>query len=71
MTSGFRNEEVTYEIVDHIGVAGKKEVNVVSWCGNPPKIDIREWNGDRPRRGITLTDEEARELYETLKERYE
>lgn len=71
MTDGFRNEKVTYEIVDHIGVAGKKEINLVSWNDKPAKIDIREWAGGVPRKGITLTEEEAQELYEVLKGRYE
>ena len=71
MTEGFRNEKVTYEIVDHIGMAGKKEINLVSWNDKPAKIDIREWANSIPRRGITLTEEEASELYEVLKGRYE
>lgn len=64
---------VTYEIVKHIGKAGDKEVNLVSWNGNTPKIDIREWYEDHTkcRKGITLTDEEAKALYEVLKGRYE
>ena len=73
MTDGFRKEEITFEIVGTIGKAGKREVNLVAWNGKPAKIDIREWDTDHliPRKGITMTDEEARELYETLKARYE
>ena len=67
-----REQTMTYEIVAKIGKAGKKEVNLVSWNGSPAKIDIREWyEDDRCGKGITLTDDEARELYETLKGRYE
>jgi len=71
--------EFTVDIIEHIGVIGTKpngytkEVNVVAWNGNRPKVDIREWNAehDRPTRGITLTEEEAQALYEALKGRYD
>ena len=38
-----------------------KEVNLVSWNGKLPKVDIREWNEDHSTmtKGVTLTDEEA------------
>ena len=64
--------DITYEIVGHIGKAGKREVNLVSWNGKPAKVDIREWYEDgRCSKGITLTDAEAKELYEALKGRDE
>ena len=65
--------EVKFEIVGHLGDAGKREVNIVSWNGRPAKIDIREWDEYHmtPRRGITLSDEDAKELYLVLKERYD
>lgn len=68
--------EVTYEILDHIGVlsAGErqKEVNLVSWCGRRPKIDIREWDADHVKmsRGATFTDDEARKLAQVLSDYY-
>ena len=66
-------KDITVEIVGHIGMAGKKEVNLVSWNDRPVKVDIREWYDDHEKcgKGITLTDAEARELYEALKGRYE
>lgn len=72
MTDGFRKDTVTFEIVANIGKAGKREVNMVSWNGRAPKVDIREWDEyhDTPRKGITMTDAEAKELYEALKTRY-
>lgn len=68
----WRKEEVTFEIAGKLGNAGAKEVNLVSWNGNPAKVDIREWYDDhtRMKKGITLTDAEAKELYEVLKQRY-
>ena len=78
MTDGFRNEKVTVDVIERLGVLNTKpngytlECNIVSWNGNKPKVDIRSWCGyDRPTRGITLTEEEAKALYEVLKGRYE
>ena len=66
--------ELTYEIIKWLGNLSKrtdnkgeiwtKEVNIVSWNGRQPKIDIREWSEDHTRmsKGITLTDAEAEAL---------
>jgi hypothetical protein len=67
-----------YEIVKFLGVIAErtdnngnkwtKEVNLVSWNGRDPKIDIREWNADHIRmsKGLTFTESEAESLYMTL-----
>ena len=70
---------ITSEILEHIGIIGennngwKREVNIVSWNGGQPKIDIREWDEhhERMSKGITMTEEQAKALYEVLKARYE
>jgi hypothetical protein len=69
----WREDKVTYEILDTIGVLSergewRKEVNLVSWNGNPPKVDVREWNSDHSKmsRGITLTEAEAGALASAL-----
>lgn len=63
------------EIIKHLGVLNQNrwpiEVNLVSWNGRPPKIDIRPWEpGDDEDRkcgkGISLTNEEAKALQEIL-----
>lgn len=75
----------TFNIVANIGVISKrtdlkgdewtKEVNLVSWNGREPKVDIREWNTDHTtmKRGLTLTAEEEEMLcmilHEHLRER--
>ena len=48
--------EVSFEIIEHLGALGKRtdngwqvEVNVVSWNGGVPKVDIRPWNEDHTR----------------------
>lgn len=65
---------MTYNIVKHLGVFAEytgyngekhtKEVNLVSWNGRPPKVDIREWNADHSKmsKGLTITDGEAEAL---------
>lgn len=72
-------QDFKYEIVRSIGtiasfrINGKvrhKELNVISWNGRDPKVDIREWNDDHTQmsKGITLTRNEARNLYKLLQE---
>ncbi len=68
-----------FEVVERIGVLGQssngwsKEFNLVSWNERPAKYDIRDWNKDHTRmsKGITLSEEEAKILYEVLKEEFE
>ena len=69
--------EVTFDLMKHIGVIGQpargdwtKEVNLVSWNGGDPKIDIRDWDSthERMSRGITLTEDQAKRLFEALEE---
>ena len=69
-----QREEFTYQIIDSYGALATsptgwtKELNRVSWNGNEPKFDIREWSPDhgRMRRGVTFTEEEALELRDLL-----
>ena len=73
--------DVTFEIVEHIGVIDvidnreekwTKEVNVVAWNGGKPKIDVRDWNEkhDRMSRGITLTEDQAMKMTKALMDRF-
>ena len=76
-----RNNDVTFEIMEHIGVIDEvggrdekwtKEINVVAWNGGKPKIDVRDWNESHERmsRGITLTEEQAMKMTKALVDRY-
>jgi hypothetical protein len=66
--------EVKFEIVRNLGVLSQgsrgwqKEVNIVSWNGRPPKIDIRDWDEDHQRmgKGVTLSREEVEALSQLL-----
>ena len=48
----YERDQITFEIKEHIGVlcvyhtGWKKELNLVSWNGNAPKYDIRDWDPD-------------------------
>ena len=71
------SKDFAFEIKKHLGVIAeysngyKKEVNIISWNGNDPKIDIRDWDSEHAKmsRGITLHKEEAEKLLEILKEK--
>lgn len=68
--------EFKYEIVREIGQLStsksgwNREINLVSWNGGSPKLDIRDWAPDHSKmgKGISLTSEEAAILREILDE---
>ena len=47
-----------------------KELNLISWNGAAPKYDIRDWAPEHEKmgKGVTLTREEAENLYKLLGE---
>ena len=63
-----------YEIKEEIMILSesakgwRKELNLISWNGGEPKYDIRDWSADHEKmgKGITLTKEEAKQLYIAL-----
>lgn len=77
MNSGYGNNEITFEILEHIGVIAtfptgwKKEINLVSWNGAAGKYDIREWDPSHERmsRGITLKENEMSILLDLMRRR--
>ena len=68
--------EFRYEITEELGVISEgrmgwtKELNRISWNGGNPKFDIRDWAHEHEKmgKGVTLTEDEARELYRLLGE---
>ena len=69
--------EFTFEIVEAVGIiqtypsGWSKEVNLVSWNEGKPKYDIRDWDKEHQHmsRGITLHEEEIKELKKILDEK--
>jgi hypothetical protein len=66
--------DIKFEIQEELGSISespkgwKKELNLVSWNGNQPKYDLREWspNHDKMGKGVTLSVEEIKALKEIL-----
>ncbi len=66
--------DITYEIARSVAVLSTsksgwtKEVNLISWNGGAPKLDIRDWSPDHARmgKGVTLNEEEVKALKEAL-----
>jgi hypothetical protein len=67
-------DNIKFDIVKHFGDISseksgwKKELNLVSWNGRTPKLDIRDWapGHEKMGKGVTLTEEEAAQLAELL-----
>lgn len=62
--------DIKFDIIEKLGtiVEGSKgwakEVNIISWNGRKPKVDIRDWdeNNEKMGKGLTLTKEELKTL---------
>ena len=62
--------EIKKEITEHLGVISEtargwtREVNMISWNGREPKVDIRDWSPehDKMSKGLTFTKDELVEL---------
>ncbi len=67
-------QEFSYKIVEEIAVLSennkgwRKELNLVSWNGRPPKFDLRDWAPDHEKmgKGLTLTNEEFEQLQKAI-----
>lgn len=63
-------EDFSFQITEQISKISESktgwtlELNKVSWGGRPAKFDIRSWAPDHQKmgKGITLTDEEVKNL---------
>lgn len=66
--------EIKFDIIKNIAVLSegakgwKREVNIISWNGRKPKIDIRDWDEVHAKmgKGITLSKAELKQLKEIL-----
>lgn len=67
---------IEFEIMEEIGVISetksgwKRELNIVSWNGNEPKFDIRDWGPDHSKmgKGMTFAAEDLISLKKVLEE---
>lgn len=66
--------DIKYDILEELGVLSesakgwKKELNLISWNGGASKYDIRDWapQHEKMGKGITLSKDEIKKLYEIL-----
>jgi len=58
----------TIDIISESSNGWLKELNLISWNGDEPKYDIREWNSSHNRTGsgITLSKKELKKLIAIL-----
>lgn len=69
-----KKSDFHYEIEEYLSVLSTndkgwtKEINLISWNDRPAKFDIRDWSADKSKmsKGITLTEEEAKNLCKVL-----
>lgn len=62
------DRDFTFVIEEHLGVLSRsdngwtRELNIVSWNGQKPKYDIRDWDPDHERmsKGVTLLDRDMK-----------
>ena len=64
---------ITYEVVEALAVlsasgAYEKQVNLISWNGAEPVLDIRVWNTEtgKAQKGITIKQNEIEPLLDSL-----
>ena len=72
-----KTDDVKVEVLEDFGEVSNKNgwslrVRYVKWNDNDPKYDVRAWKSDengveKCRKGLSLTGEEAEELYKILK----
>lgn len=65
--------DITMEVVKDYGTISEKngyelKLQKISWNGKDAKYDIRPWKDGKCGKGITLTDEELKGLYDKIKE---
>ena len=67
-----KTSEIKYEVKKVIGKVGeKKQLRIVSWNDNEPRLDLRDWFTDKDGnekcgKGITLSSEEGKALVDLL-----
>lgn len=72
-----QNNDFKFEIVEKIGVLStdgkgwRKEINVISFNGKTPLIDIRTWSPEnRLGKGVTLNETAFNNLIQIIKNKY-
>lgn len=69
-----KGDEIEFKLERHLAVLGASkggwttELNMVSWNGREPKLDVRPWDPGHQRmgKGLTFTRDEAAKLHAAL-----
>ena len=68
---------MTLEVIKKIALISgsekgfRQELNLVSWNGKDPKYDLRSWSPEGiALKGLTLTEDEAKELQKVLNDMF-
>lgn len=71
------HSDFSYKIVEHIAVLSvdtkgwRKEINLISFNGKTPLIDIRTWSPEnRLGKGVTLNETAFNNLIQIIKNKY-
>lgn len=67
-------DKIKFEIKQELGILSeaksgwRRELNLVSWNGAPPKYDIRDWGPGHEKigKGVAMDDEEMKKLKQIL-----
>ena len=65
-----------HTLIRHLGALSasdgrqQKMVSFVQWFPSEPSLDIRKWEGNEPKKGISLREDEIRLLCKVLKREF-
>lgn len=66
----------SFKLIKHLGMLSApggdavKTVSIVQWGELEPSLDIRKWENNEPKKGISIRGDEIRHLCKLLKEEY-
>lgn len=66
-----KDNEIKFEVIEDYGTIAEKggyelKLQKISWNDRDAKFDIRPWKDDKCGKGITLTDDEMKGLFDLL-----
>ena len=65
-----------FKVIKHFGMLSApvgdtaKTVSIIQWGVMEPSLDIRKWENNEPKKGISIRGDEIRMLCKLLKEEY-
>ena len=65
-----------FKVIKHLGMLSSpagdtaKTVSIIQWGDLEPSLDIRKWEKNEPKKGISIRGDEIKTLCKLLKEEY-